>query len=817
MAQALKLSDDACIEVLHKWSGLGEMKRTTHMDKLCSLPQKIIGVFAGNQGGKCLTLNAKISTPLGEIPLKTLYEDEAIFPVYAFDGRGVVCGTGCVPFKKDAKEPCVRFGFSDGGEVEMALGHRILTASGWRSIRDVLCTYFGVLEGSNLESYLSTHASGVLSFCRTRRDYEDRCSQGCRRCGEPPPFCPDSDRVLFPSQAYVQRHSSHWSYSDGQEYIYTYNDQTTLPHPSNLGAVPQIEGQTFEFSDPVFCTDAQPMMSKHQTFQQPSIAGYSGPQLNNEDHLGQKRVSSACVSPFFVNGNEVISYTFIGSQDVYDFTVVPTHNYIASGLVHHNTANAAFTYVMRVLGIHPVEEKNRLAKQIRCLSSSLPESSDAAEQDNTQYLELKKMIPPEMIIKDITARSKVLVVASPTHGKSYFEFMSTKQELQDTGKVQRCSLWEDEEPPKPFREESRRRLLTRGGDEIITLTPINGLSYLYDDVWNKKGYIWRSDTICEALGMPREEYIKEGDPNIACVQIATDDNPIMSKEVVDLNFSSEDPDEILVRRYGVFKQIAGRVHKSFNDSVHVIDYNKYFPNDIPYEWTHARGIDYHESRIPWSVGWVSISPDDEWFVWQEFHPAIDGPRAMNTWEISKSIVRRSGDYYYLANLIDPLANKKQANTLFSVTDDLNRYFEQLRVDHGMGTPTLWEGWDTKDTKGYNEIRARMKNSLKVKTPFNNIYREKGEKKTLPTIWFCNVPRFVRSIKLWSYEEWATPTSRAVNDPKSKRQEKNSHDNMVLEALAKDQRLRNYKWAFRDQPMMFSRTGRPVRHANMGVH
>jgi hypothetical protein len=560
------------------------------------------------------------------------------------------------------------------------------------------------------------------------------------------------------------------------------------------------------------------LLCERPSFSQQCVVEDSGPLSDNASHQHQPSSFRTYTPPFVYTGcNQAIAFNLIGSQDVYDFTVPGYENYIAGGLVHHNTANAAFTYVMRVLGIHPVEEKNRLAKQIRCLSSSLPESSDAAEQDNTQYLELKKMIPPEMIIKDITARSKVLVVASPTHGKSYFEFMSTKQELQDTGKVQRCSLWEDEEPPKPFREESRRRLLTRGGDEIITLTPINGLSYLYDDVWNKKGYIWRSDTICEALGMPREEYIKEGDPNIACVQIATDDNPIMSKEVVDLNFSSEDPDEILVRRYGVFKQIAGRVHKAFNDSVHVIDYNKYFPNDIPYEWTHARGIDYHESRIPWSVGWVSISPDDEWFVWQEFHPAIDGPRAMNTWEISKSIVRRSGDYYYLANLIDPLANKKQANTLFSVTDDLNRYFEQLRVDHGMGTPTLWEGWDTKDTKGYNEIRARMKNSLKVKTPFNNIYREKGEKKTLPTIWFCNVPRFVRSIKLWSYEEWATPTSRAVNDPKSKRQEKNSHDNMVLEALAKDQRLRNYKWAFRDQPMMFSRTGRPVRHANMGVH
>ena len=481
------------------------------------------------------------------------------------------------------------------------------------------------------------------------------------------------------------------------------------------------------------------------------------------------------------------------------------------------TANAAFSYVLRILGIHPVKEKNRLAKQIRCLSSSLPESSDADEQDNTQYLELKKMIPAELIIKDITARGNVLVVASPTHGKSYFEFCSTKQELQDTGKVQRCSLWEDEEPPKPFREESRRRLLTRGGDEIITLTPINGLSYLYDDVWNKKSYIWRSNAIVEALKMPREEHIKGGDPNIACVQIATDDNPIMTKEMVDLNFSSEDQDEILVRRYGVFKQIAGRVHKSFNEAIHVIDYGKYFPNDIPYDWIHARGIDYHESRIPWSIGWLSISPDDEWFVWQEFHPAIDGPRSMNTWEIAKSIVRRSGDYYFLVNLIDPLAKKKQANTLFSVVDDLNRHFEEIRRDHGLGTQTYWEGWDTRDTKGYAEIRARLKNSLSVKRPFNNKFREHGEEKTIPTIWFCNVPRFVNSLKKWSFEEWATPQGRAANDPKPKRQERYSHDNMVLEAWAKDQRLRQFRWAFRDKPGLFSRTGRPIRSANYGVH
>ncbi len=485
------------------------------------------------------------------------------------------------------------------------------------------------------------------------------------------------------------------------------------------------------------------------------------------------------------------------------------------------TLSAAAECVYRMLGLHPIEEKNRLAKNIRCLSSSLPTSSDAEDQDNTQYLELKKLLPPESIIKDITARSSSMVIASPTHGKCYVEFKSTKQDLQDTGKVQRDHLWEDEEPSKGHRAESRRRLLTRGGTEIITLTPINGLSYLYDDVWVKKSYIWRSETIVDAMGLPKEEHIKTGDPNIACIQIATDDNPVMTKEDVDLNFASEDPDEISVRRYGVFKQIAGRVHKSYSHEIHYIDYNKYFPDGIPYSWTHARGIDYHESRTPWSVGWMSASNDDEWFLWQEFHPAIDGPNCMNTREIAKSIARKSGDYYYMTSLIDPLANKKQANTNMSVTDDLNRHFDDMRRDHGIGTPTMWVGWDTKSTKGRDEIQTRFKNAMKCKRPFNNRTTERGETKHLPTLWICNTcPKFNHSIKHWSYEEWATPQSRAMHDPKPKPSEKNSHDNMVLECLAKNDSFRMHRWAMRNKPVFhggFSRTGRPIRQANWGIH
>lgn len=457
------------------------------------------------------------------------------------------------------------------------------------------------------------------------------------------------------------------------------------------------------------------------------------------------------------------------------------------------TANAAYQYVLRVIGIHPIADKNRLGRNIRCLSSSLPESDDPHEGSNTQYLELKKLMPSYLITKDITARGKTLVVNSPVHGKSYFEFISYNQDIQNTARVQRDSLWGDEEAPKAYREESRRRLLSRNGDEIITLTPKNGLTYLYDDLWNKKHFLWRSPTIQKALNLPEFEHDEKGDNEIACIQIATDDNPTMTKEQVDINFASEDADDLLVSRYGVFRQIAGTVHKAYNREVHFIDYRKYFPNHIPFSWTHARGIDYHESRTPWSVGWLSASPEDEWFLWNEYHPAIDGAYAMSTYEIATSIVRQSRDYIYHINLIDPLANKKQSNTNTSVTEDLNWHFKTLREQHGLGTKCLWEGWDTKGTGGRDEIHTRLKNALQVRRPFNNVYRDRGEKRTLPTLWICDTcPNFDQSIRKWSYEDWANVRSKAVKDPKPTPMQRHSHDNMVLECLAKDNRL--HKWA-----------------------
>jgi hypothetical protein len=239
----------------------------------------------------------------------------------------------------------------------------------------------------------------------------------------------------------------------------------------------------------------------------------------------------------------------------------------------------------------------------------------------------------------------------------------------------------------------------------------------------------------------------------------------------------------------VFTQITGRIHKAYDPSICFIPFKKYFPNGIPFNWVHARGIDYHESRIPWSIGWLSASKEDEWFLWKEFHPAIDGPNAYNTYEIVKSMARQSESYNYSVNLIDPLANKKQPNTLFSATDDINRHFDQMRREDGIGTPCYWTGWDTKGTGGRDQIATRFKNAVRCGKPFANTIRDSGQTKRLPTLWICDTaPKFHRSVMDWSYGEYVAASTRAVNDPKPTPQQKHSHDNMVLECLAKDSRL-----------------------------
>jgi phage terminase large subunit-like protein/DNA-directed RNA polymerase subunit RPC12/RpoP len=452
----------------------------------------------------------------------------------------------------------------------------------------------------------------------------------------------------------------------------------------------------------------------------------------------------------------------------------------------------------------------RKSRVFRMCSETLPGDKQGTSQDGTQtaetkntvYPELKKWMPNFLIKRDITFRNPALIIADPNSGMKIlgedyigddivFDFVSYQQSVQAGAGVQRVGIFVDEEPPKDFYDEQLPRLLAEDGDIIMGLTPANGLSWTYDDIFERAKVYYRTPKVVEFLNEDKTrhyDYVEvTTSPNsIGVLQAATDDNPVLSREVIAQLFDDiSDPDTLATRRYGIHKQVSGRIFKEFDYRVHYVSFNKYFPDGMFHSWNHYRMVDYHQHN-PWAVIWMSISPWNEAFIWSEYGP---NPEKITTWMIANEMAHLSQDYKFSVNLIDPLAAVVQTNTGTSTIDDMNDAFLQLKKE-GIGTGGYWESWDSKGTRGREVVRMRLKNAKEAGVPFNNKMIKNGANVYQPTLWICDTCREVaRSMKHWRLEEWANRQDRTTRDRKEKPSEKHSHFCTALEAAFKDVRVK----------------------------
>jgi hypothetical protein len=193
------------------------------------------------------------------------------------------------------------------------------------------------------------------------------------------------------------------------------------------------------------------------------------------------------------------------------------------------------------------------------------------------------------------------------------------------------------------------------------------------------------------------------------------------------------------------------------------------------------------------VGWLYLSDSNELFIYYEANPS---PEQMITQDIAREIAIKSGNRKYRLDLMDPLAEKAQPNTGLSVVDDMNRMFAMFKRE-GICTGAYWQVWSTKGTRGRENIRERLKNSIACGKPFNNLVqrKEKGEAKKvfLPTIWiFSKCKHFSNSFKNWRWEEWATSATQTIKEEKNTPGQRWSHFPMVVEAFLKDNRFQPTK-------------------------
>ncbi len=248
------------------------------------------------------------------------------------------------------------------------------------------------------------------------------------------------------------------------------------------------------------------------------------------------------------------------------------------------------------LGIHPFRKnKNNVFGWVVSLSTQV--QRDVAQAKILHYLPKDSIKEISMISgkKDSPFSGVIdqIFVKNAFGGTSIIGFKSCDQGRE---KFQGSSLdfvWFDEEPSKEIYEECKMRVLDKDGDIFGTMTPLKGLTFIYDEIFLNRG----------------------NSPNVWYEFMEWADNPFLNPQVVEELSLSLSADQLESRRYGRFKQNEGLVYPEFDENVHVIE-----PFLVPNDWQDVISIDPGLNN-PLSAHWYCVDYDKNVYVIAEHFEA----------------------------------------------------------------------------------------------------------------------------------------------------------------------------------------------------
>ncbi len=234
-------------------------------------------------------------------------------------------------------------------------------------------------------------------------------------------------------------------------------------------------------------------------------------------------------------------------------------------------------------------------------------------------------------------------------------------------------VWFDEEPPYDIYAECRMRVLDKFGDIFATMTPLKGMTFVYDEI-----YLNRFN-----------------DENIWCEFISWDDNPFISEQAKKAMKSSMSSEELKSREHGEFLDLGGRVYPEFDENVNVIE-----PFDIPYDWQDKLSID-PGLKNPLSCHWYAVDYDGNIYVVAEHYDKEKdiSYHSQKIHEISNRLNWHRNSNGMIEALIDSAANQTTLASIKSVSD--------LFYEHGI----LTNSNVNKDVfSGIQRVKTYLKNS-----------------------------------------------------------------------------------------------------------
>ncbi len=371
------------------------------------------------------------------------------------------------------------------------------------------------------------------------------------------------------------------------------------------------------------------------------------------------------------------------------------------------TECGAVECVYMARGIHPYRQnRENVCGWVVSLSAQV--QRDVAQKKILHYLR-KDWIEDIVMLsgrKDAPEHGIIdfIRVKNVLGGSSIIGFKSCDQGRE---KFQGASLdfvWFDEEPPADIYFECRMRVFDRKGDIFGTMTPLKGLTFVYQEIYLNR----------------------HADDEVWYEFMEWSDNPYLDAGEIKALESSLDENSLQSRRYGKFANAsAGLVYPEFDEQIHVIE-----PFSIPKEWQDCISID-PGLHNPLSAHWYAVDFDDNVYVVAEHYEAgrdIDY-HASAMREISRRIGWHTDSKGRICALIDSAAKQRTLGSLKSVAE---LFYERGILVNPNVEKDLFSGI------------ARVKSYLNPKNGLPNLYI------------FQNCVQLIREIKGYYWGSGDTP-------------------------------------------------------------
>ena len=179
---------------------------------------------------------------------------------------------------------------------------------------------------------------------------------------------------------------------------------------------------------------------------------------------------------------------------------------------------------------------------------------------------------------------------------SFVEFMSQDQDLDKFAGSSRHFIHFDEECPQTVFRECLARLVDTDGVWWMSQTPVQGMEWIYDDIY-----------------MPA----KEGKKDIGITEATIQDNPSLSKEAIDRFLEMLPEEERDVRAKGQYVHLGGAVFPDFSPQTHCIPRGTFEPTP---EHRIIRTMDSgYTNPTVWL--WLAVAPNGTITVFREHYAA----------------------------------------------------------------------------------------------------------------------------------------------------------------------------------------------------